>query len=106
MSEREDEYGAPRDEESDAELSQALDEALGEVPRSRELREMKRVLAERRVRLTGDFDHADNDKERESLRRELQKLDEHIAVLAEEADITQFVEDAVRVGIEMRRLGS
>jgi tRNA U34 5-carboxymethylaminomethyl modifying GTPase MnmE/TrmE len=99
-----DDFCTPRDEAAEEELSQALDEALGEVPRSRELREMKRVLAERHARLASDLDHADNDREREALRRELKKLDEHIAVLAEEAEITQFVEDAVRVGIEMRRM--
>ncbi len=71
-----------------------------------ELRNMKRVLSERRTRLGNDFDHADDDQERESLRRELKKLDEQIAILTEEAEITKFVEDAVRVGIEMRRWGS
>jgi uncharacterized membrane protein YgaE (UPF0421/DUF939 family) len=90
----------------DPEYAEALSEALGEEPRAHELRDMKRVLSERRARLSHDFDHAEDDKERESLRRELKKLDEQIAVLAEEADITKFVEDAVRVGIEMRRWGS
>ena len=36
----------------------------------------------------------------------LATLDEQIAALGEEAEITRFVEDSVRVGIEMRRLGS
>jgi GTP cyclohydrolase FolE2 len=67
---------------------------------------MKRVLSERRARLSNDFDHAEDDTERESLRRDLKKLDEQIAILAEEAEITKFVEDAVRVGIEMRRWSS
>jgi uncharacterized membrane protein YgaE (UPF0421/DUF939 family) len=102
---------AERDEqdvrgEEDPEFTEALGEALGDEPRAHELRDMKRVLSERRARLSNDFDHADDDQERESLRRELKKLDEQIAILAEEAEITKFVEDAVRVGIEMRRWGS
>jgi hypothetical protein len=90
----------------DHELNAAIDEALGDVPRAQQLRDMKRVLDERRTRLQVDFDQCDDDKERESLRRELMKLDEHVAVLGEEAEITSFVEDAVRVGIEMRRYNS
>lgn len=102
---------AERDEqdvrgEEDPELAEALAEALGDEPRAQELRDMKRVLSERRARLSNDFDHTSDDTERESLRRELKKLDEQIAILAEEAEITKFVEDAVRVGIEMRRWGS
>ncbi len=90
----------------DPEFVEALSEALGDEPRAQELRNMKRVLSERRARLSNDFDHAEDESERESLRRDLKKLDEQIAILAEEAEITKFVEDAVRVGIEMRRWGS
>jgi uncharacterized membrane protein YgaE (UPF0421/DUF939 family) len=92
--------------EEDPELVEALSDALGDEPRAHELRNMKRVLTERRAGLSADLDQAEDDKERESLRRQLMKLDEQIAILAEEAEITKFVEDAVRVGIEMRRWGS
>jgi uncharacterized membrane protein YgaE (UPF0421/DUF939 family) len=92
--------------DEDPELTEALSDALGDEPRAHELRNMKRVLSERRAGLSADLDHAEDDKEREALRRQLMKLDEQIAILAEEAEITKFVEDAVRVGIEMRRWGT
>jgi hypothetical protein len=92
--------GQPPDEE----LQGALQEVLGEDPRADELRHMKALLVERRARLAREMDTAESPPEREALRRELKKLDEQIEVLGEEAEITRFVEDSVRVGLEMRRL--
>ena len=88
----------------DDQFQHALQEALGDEPRADELRQMWAVLIQRRARLCADLDVAEETTERESLRRELKKLDEQVAVLGEEAEITRFVEDAVRVGLEMRRL--
>jgi hypothetical protein len=85
------------------EYETALDEALGEDPRSEELRQMAVLLRARRARLAADMDTADEAAEREKLRREIARLDEQIAVLGEEAGITKFVEDTVRVSLEMRR---
>jgi hypothetical protein len=82
----------------------ALDEALeGESPAA-ELRRMSALLRERRARLAEDLATTTDEKERLRLKKELDKLDEGARVLLEEAQINQFVEDAVRVGIEMRKL--
>lgn len=86
------------------EYQEALSGALGDDPRADDLRLMRQALVERRQRLLHDLDTAESDPEREKLRRALHTLDEQIAVLGEEAEITSFVEDAVRVGLEMRRL--
>ena len=94
------------DESLQSALDEALNEALGDEPRADDLRAMKRVLIERRERLAADMDATQDAAERERLRRDLKKLDEQIAVLGEEAEITRFVEDAVRVGLEMRRLNN
>lgn len=92
--------------QSDPELEAALEEALGEDPRAEELRRMHLLLRERRTRLMQDMDAEQDEAAREKMRKEVAKLDEQIRVLGEEAEITKFVEDAVRVGIEMRRLQS
>ena len=88
------------------ELGAALDEALGEEPRSAELRQMKAALLERRAALVHELDLAEGAATREKLRRALTELDEQIAILGEEAEITKFVEDSVRVTLEVRRLQS
>ncbi|MDF2441056.1 MAG: hypothetical protein JWN98_2040 [Abditibacteriota bacterium] len=86
------------------EFESAIEEALGEEPRAAELRRMRDALLERRRLLLLDLKTVEDGAAREKLKRELTKLQEHIKVLSEEADITNFVEDAVRVGIEMRKL--
>jgi len=58
---------------------------------------------QRRVSLAAEMNAAEPAL-REELRKKLVTLDEQIEVLREEADITEFVEDAVRVGLEMRKL--
>jgi hypothetical protein len=104
MSEVDEYVGDVDDQPPDEQLEGALQEALGEDPRADELRHMKALLVERRARLAREMDTAETPPEREALRRELKKLDEQIEVLGEEAEITRFVEDTVRVSLEMRRL--
>ncbi len=81
----------------------ALGEALGEEPRARELRLMAQVLANRLQAFKNEFDETTEPARREKLKKEMLKLRDQILVLAEEADITQFVEDTVRLGVEMQR---
>jgi hypothetical protein len=88
------------------EFNAAVDEALEDQLRAAELRRMRALLQERRTRLTEDLTGEEDSATRAKLERDLEKLDEQIAVLGEEAEITQFVEDAVRVGLEMRRFSS
>lgn len=81
----------------------AVEDALGGEPRAQELRRMRDLLARRRASLAEELNEAEP-AQREKLRKKLVELDEQIEVLREEASITEFVEDAVRVGVEMRRL--
>jgi hypothetical protein len=104
MSETDEYVDDTDDQPPDEQLENALQEAIGEDPRAEELRHMKALLVQRRARLAREMDTAETPPERESLRRELRKLDEQIEVLGEEAEITRFVEDTVRVSLEMRRL--
>lgn len=99
------EYSAGGFDEYESALNedQAIEEALDGEPRANELRQMRAALLQRRARLIEDF-RASNVDERRKLRRDLEKLEEQIQVLSEEANISAFVEDAVRVGIEMRKM--
>ncbi len=92
---------------------QAVDEALEGEPRAVELKRMRAALLLRRARLIEDLkavkidetmDSKSREAEAKKIRRDLVKLQEQIQVLGEEASISSFVEDAVRVGIEMRRM--
>ncbi len=101
-------YKDSDDHESDLEFDginadDAMNEALDGEPRAAELRRMRALLIERRAHLLHDLKEAGAD-EQKKLRRALEKLNEQISVLGEEANITAFVEDAVRVGLEMRKL--
>jgi hypothetical protein len=89
---------------SSSEMNEAMQDALGGTPPSVELEQMLRALDVRKQRLQSDLDISDDEAEREHLRREMAQIDEHIAILREEADINRFVEDAVRVSQEMRKL--
>lgn len=92
--------------ERDESYAAALEEALeGESPAA-ELRRMGKLLRERRVMLAEDLAATTDPKERARLKKELDKADEGARVLLEEAQINQFVEDAVRVGLEMRKMDS
>jgi hypothetical protein len=92
-------------EAGDKDYEAALNEALGEGSRSLELRDMIMTLKVRYRRMSRDLESTEG-VEHERLQRDLNKLAEQIRVLAEEAEITRFVEDAVRVGVEMRRMES
>ena len=81
----------------------AISEALENEPRAAELKRMAILLVERRTGLLADFETA-GQSERPKLKRDISKLSEQISVLREEANITEFIEDAVRVGIEMRKM--
>lgn len=85
-------------------MKAALDEALGDDPRAAELLRMSAILVQRRAFLAEELDKIEDPKERAKLEKELKKLEEGARVLLEEANINQFVEDAVRVGIEMRKM--
>ncbi|MBV9470467.1 MAG: hypothetical protein JO316_21165 [Abitibacteriaceae bacterium] len=89
----------------DEELETALADALGEDSRAAELRQMQAALQHRRELILREIDTVD-EAERRKLNGVLDSLDEQIAILAEEAEITKFIEDSVRVGLEMRRLSS
>ena len=93
-------------EQQQDEFEAAIDEALEDQPRAAELRHMQALLQERRTKLDEDLNAEADSATRAKLQRDLDKLDEQIAVLGEEAEITKFVEDAVRVGLEMRRFNS
>lgn len=94
-----------RDEKYAASLEEAaLEEALEGQSPAAELRRMSTLLQERRKRLIEDLAATTDPKERGRVEKEIDKLDEGARVLLEEAQINQFVEDAVRVGIEMRKL--
>lgn len=64
---------------------------------------MIELLQQRRAGIALEMESA-QPGECDKLRREVAHLDEQIGVLQEEAGITRFVEDAVRVSLEMRRL--
>jgi hypothetical protein len=96
--------GAMQHEEpKDALTEAALGEALGDEPGSSELRSMAQVLAGRLQAFKAEFDEETDPTRREKLKKEILKLRAQILVLAEEADITRFVEDSVRLGVEMQR---
>ena len=82
----------------------AISEALENEPRADELLRMTALLVERRAGLLEDYKTESDAGARLKLKRAIEKIGEQIAVLREEANITQFVEDSVRVGIEMRKL--
>ncbi len=82
----------------------ALDEALGDVPRSDELSQMHEILAKRQQALAEDFEKTTDDAEREVLTRRLNELDEQVAILDEEARINRFVEDTIKFSHEVHRL--
>jgi pantoate kinase len=89
--------------EKDKVTEAALDEALEQEPRAAELRNLAQVLARRLQAFQREHDEATDPAQRVKLQKEIAKMRQQVAVLSEEADINQFVEDAVRVGIEMRR---
>ena len=87
-----------------AELTGGIDEALEGEPHAAELRHMRDLLRQRVALLRGELGDETDPKKRAKLERDLGRLHEQIAALSEEAEISQFIEDSVRVGVEMRKL--
>lgn len=94
----------PHDENYEAALNEAVDEALEGEMRADDWRQLKNALLRRRAFLKEDLDLTTDEAERKKLEAELSQTDEHIAALGEEEGITQFVEDSVRFSAEVRRL--
>jgi hypothetical protein len=94
----------PEPTDLDPQYEEAVAEALNQEPRAIELQRMKEALLARRARIEADLPVIEDESERALLQKSLDELDEHIAILTEEANITKFVEDAVRVSLEMRKL--
>ena len=97
MTEQTDYYDYGIEGPPDAE--QAIDDILGENPRSRELRLMRFALEQRRHAFAKDRLQAKTDKDRAGLAAKVSELEKQIAALKQEEAITTFVEDSVRVTI-------
>ncbi|MCS6777886.1 MAG: hypothetical protein RMJ43_06825 [Chloroherpetonaceae bacterium] len=76
-----------------------IEEILGEHPRARELRQMRSVLEQRKDAMTRERDRCRNAQEREALEKKLAELEQQIAILRQEEEITAFVEASVRVSL-------
>ena len=94
----------PHDENYEAALNEAIDEAIEGELRAEDWRQLKNALQRRRALLKEELNLTSDEDERKKLEAELAQTDEHIAVLSEEEGITQFVEDSVRFSAEVRRL--
>ena len=94
----------PRDESYEAALDEAIGEALDGEMRADDWRQLKNALLRRRTMLKEELDLTTDEHDKQKLETELAQTDEHIAVLGEEENITQFVEDSVRFSSEVRRL--
>jgi hypothetical protein len=94
----------PRDENYEEALDEAIDEALEGDLRAEEWRRLKHALLRRRAMLQEDLRATTDEAARKKLVAELEQADEHIAALAEEENITRFVEETVRFSSEVRRL--
>ena len=92
----------PENEEES--VQSAMEEALEGGERAADLRRFVTILVARFEGLKLDFQSEDDEIQKKRIKRELKKVAEQISVLSEEAQIAEFVEDAVRVGIEMRKL--
>ena len=89
-------------------LQGATEEALnGETLRSNDWLAYSHALRERRKRLVADLEQArtdGDDVEALLIQVRLDEADEQIRALEEEANISRFVEDAVKFSYEVRRL--
>ena len=85
--------------EGPPDAEQAIDDILGENPRSRDLRLMRFALEQRHHAFRRDKLQAKTDKDRAGLTAKISELEKQIAALKQEEAITTFVEDSVRVTI-------
>lgn len=87
---------------------QALDAAVEEMLEGSERSEQWRVYIEallrRRSLLESEFDAINDPEEKKIVEAKMNEIDEQVKVLAEEASITQFIENAVKYSYEVRRL--
>lgn len=95
--------GDPMDEIGQREMDEAIVDALGDTPRAAELSRMHGVLLKHRQVVQRELENA-NACEQKRLQDRLNELDQQIRVLSEEAQINQFVEDAIHFSHEMRKL--
>jgi hypothetical protein len=82
----------------------AIDEVLGENPRSEQLWLMRAALEERRSALRRDREQASGDVERAHLASKIRTLTRQIKALRQEEGITAFVETSVRVTLTQAAL--
>lgn len=94
----------PDDEQREAEMESALEDALDGTPRASELRTLRDVLAKRQEAMEADMNATSDPEERERLRARLSEMDRQVAILEEEANINKFIEDTARFSHEIRRL--
>ena len=94
----------PRDENHEEALDAAINEALEGDLRAEEWRRLKNALQRRRDLIEEELETTTDEALQKKLKAELAQADEHIAALAEEENITRFVEETVRFSSEVRRL--
>lgn len=93
------------DEEDASEERSAIDEVLGENPRSEQLRLMRAALEERRSAVRRERELAAEPAERARLAGRIRTLNRQIKALQQEEGITEFVETSVRVTLTKAALG-
>lgn len=76
---------------------QAIADVLGENPRARELEGMRIALQQRRDAMRRDYKQTTDKAAQTRLQAKIQELNKQIAALRQEEQITQFVENSVRV---------
>jgi hypothetical protein len=79
---------------------QAIEQFLGDQPRSEEWARMRQTLLERLRRVTEERDALPSEQ-RAGLDARIRSMREQIAVLEREELVTRFVEDSVRVTLAM-----
>ena len=85
-------------------LDEAIDDALGGVPRASQLRDYVAALQIRQHRITRDLELTHESEQRDALQEKLDEINEQLHVLREEESISRFVEDAVKFSYEVHRL--
>lgn len=93
-------YGQEEPELSEEE--QAIADVLGEKPRARELEAMRLALQQRRDAIRRDRDQATDKAVQTRLQAKIQELNKQITALHQEEQITQFVENSVRVTLHKK----
>ncbi|MGQ9525858.1 MAG: hypothetical protein ACUVTZ_13615 [Armatimonadota bacterium] len=79
----------------------AVREFLGDHPRASEWKEWRRALAQRLEALKQEKSSQPPGSGTSELDAQIQEIETYLAVLAEEAAITEFVEDSVKASVSM-----